>query len=92
MTNNSTSTPKAWAPQFLGALVVVAGAGYLADSFARILIPDFQFTIGLFTFVGEALLIVWLIMRAIKGFDSDGERPGGKAAEPRFAPPTPVAP
>jgi hypothetical protein len=79
-------------PRLLGALVVVAGGGYLADSFARILIPDFDFTIGLFTFVGEALLIVWLIMRAIKGFVSDGESPGGQVAEPRFAPATPVAP
>jgi hypothetical protein len=45
-------------PGFLGVLVVVAGGGYLADSFTRILVPDFAFTFSLFTFVGEALLIV----------------------------------
>ncbi len=60
-------------PRFLGVLVVVAGAGYLADTFARILVSDFEFNISLFTFVGEALLIFWLIWRAIKGFPSETE-------------------
>ena len=58
-------------PRFLGVLVVIAGAGYLADSFTRILLPDFDFTFSLFTFVGEALLIVWLLLRAIKGFAAE---------------------
>ena len=58
-------------PMFLGALVAVAGGGYLADSFTRILIPDFEFTFSLFTFVGEALLIVWLLWRAVRGFPSE---------------------
>lgn len=57
-------------PRFVGALVVVAGAGYLADSFTRILLPDLGVTFSLFTFVGEALLIFWLIARAVKGFPS----------------------
>jgi hypothetical protein len=55
-------------PRFLGVLVVIAGGGYLVDSFGMILIPDYAFTISTFTFVGEALLIVWLFWRAIKGF------------------------
>jgi hypothetical protein len=54
-------------PRFLGALVVVAGTGYLADSFGRILVPGYTLTISTFTFVGEALLIVWLFKLAIKG-------------------------
>ena len=56
-------------PRFLGVLVVIAGGGYLADSFTRILVPDFVFTFSVFTFVGEASLIVWLFYRAIKGFN-----------------------
>ena len=56
-------------PRFLGVLVVIAGGGYLADTFTRILVPDFAFTFSEFTFVGEALLIVWLFYRAIKGFN-----------------------
>lgn len=56
-------------PRFLGVLVVIAGAGYLADTFTRILVPDFAFTFSVYTFVGEPLLIVWLFYRAIKGFN-----------------------
>ena len=62
-------------PRFLGVLVVIAGAGYLADTFTRILIPDFAFTFSVYTFVGEPLLIVWLFYRAIKGFASESESP-----------------
>jgi len=69
-------------PKFLGVLVVIAGGGYLADSFAAILTPDFGFTFSLFTFVGEALLIVWLLMRAIKGFAPEAENRDGSAVEP----------
>ena len=54
-------------PKFLGALVVLAGAGYLADSFGAILVPHYTLTISVFTFLGEALLIVWLFKLAIKG-------------------------
>lgn len=64
-------------PRFLGVLVVVAGGGYLADSFSRILAPDFEFTFSLFTFVGEALLILWLIGRAVTGFPSQRQVDGG---------------
>ena len=54
-------------PRFLGALVILAGTGYLADSFGRILVPGYTVTISTFTFVGEALLIVWLFKLAING-------------------------
>jgi hypothetical protein len=79
-------------PRFLGVLVVVAGGGYLADTFTRILVPDFELTFSLFTFVGEALLIFWLLMRAIKGFAPDEGGPGGQVAEPSLAQSAMVAP
>ena len=79
-------------PRFLGVLVVVAGVGYVADTFARILVSDFEFNISLFTFVGEALLIFWLIWRAIKGFPSETEPNGEQLTEPRLAVPSKVAP
>lgn len=73
-------------PRFLGVLVAIAGGGYLADSFTRILTPDFGVTFSVFTFVGEALLIFWLFWRAIKGFPSDtqpseSESPNGQVTE-----------
>jgi hypothetical protein len=77
----------AYFPRFLGVLVVIAGGGYLADSFTRILVPDFS----LFTFVGEALLIFWLFWRAIKGFPSESESPSAQVTErPLTQPTTPV--
>jgi hypothetical protein len=54
-------------PRFLGALVILAGTGYLADSLGRILVPGYTLTISTFTFVGEVLLIVWLLKLAIRG-------------------------
>ena len=64
-------------PKFLGVLVMIAGGGYLFDAFGTILVPDFALSIGMFTFVGEALLIFWLFMRAIKGFPSEATKLGG---------------
>ncbi len=52
---------------------------------------DFAFTFSLFTFVGEALLILWLIGRAIKGFPSESESTGGQVTDSALAQPAPVA-
>ena len=73
-------------PRFLGVLVAIAGVGYLADTFARILVPNFDFTFSLITFVGEPLLILWLFWRAAKGFRSESESSAG----PMVAEPAPV--
>jgi hypothetical protein len=78
-------------PRFLGVLVAIAGGGYLADSFTRILVPDFAFTFSIFTFVGEALLIVWLFWRAARGFPSASESVAEPAARPALAQSTTVA-
>jgi len=66
----------AYFPRFLGILVVIAGGGYLIDSFGKILIPNYALNIAAFTFVGEVLLIFWLFWRAIKGFPSEAGIPG----------------
>lgn len=79
-------------PSFLGGLVAVAGVGYLADTFTRILIPDFDFTFSLFTFVGEALLIIWLIVRAIKGFPYPSESFTGQVTATHLEQPANRAP
>ena len=79
-------------PRFLGLLVVIAGCGYLADTFTRILVPDFGFTFSEFTFVGEALLIFWLFLRAIKGFPSESESSGARVTGQRLTQPTSLVP
>lgn len=58
----------------LGALLFVAGVGYLIDSLGEILVPGYTVSLALFTFVGEVLLIVWLVWVAIRGLPSDFER------------------
>lgn len=55
------------APRLLAALVVLAGAGYLADSIGTSFVAGYALTLSTFTFVGEALLIFWLFWRAARG-------------------------
>jgi hypothetical protein len=71
-------------PRVLGALVILAGTGYLADSFGTILVPGYSLTVSTFTFVGEALLIVWLFWIAIKA--------PRRSESPRTAAPAPARP
>jgi hypothetical protein len=56
-------------PKWLGILVGIASVGYLVDSFGKFLIPNYNLTVSTFTFVGEFLLIFWLLWKGIKGFD-----------------------
>jgi len=39
--------------------------GYLLDSFLLILFPDFGVTFSEFTFLGEVLLPLWLLIKGV---------------------------
>ncbi len=52
--------------RILGILVALSGVGYLVDSLGKILVPGYSFTISTFTFVGEAVLMVWLLWRGMR--------------------------
>jgi hypothetical protein len=52
--------------KILGVLVVIAGLGYLADSFTGLLLPNVAVTISMFTFIGELILAIWLLVKGIK--------------------------
>lgn len=67
----------AYAPRLLGVLVGLAGVGYLGDSFGKILVPNYALTISIVTFVGEALLMLWLLWRAFRGFPASSESIAG---------------
>jgi hypothetical protein len=52
----------------LGILVVAAGLGYLVDGCGKVLVPNYSLTIAMYTFVGEPLLMFWLLWKGIRGF------------------------
>jgi ABC-type multidrug transport system fused ATPase/permease subunit len=52
-----------YVPRTLGVLLAVAGGGYLVDTFAGLLVADYGFSVSAFTFIGEALLMLWLLVR-----------------------------
>lgn len=57
-------------PKWLGILLAIAGLGYLVDSFGRFLAPGYNTSVAMFTFVGEVVLIFWLLW---KGFTTRAE-------------------
>jgi hypothetical protein len=52
-------------PKIIGALLIVAGFGYLIDSFILFFVPDFGITFSLFTFLGELLITFWLLIKGV---------------------------
>lgn len=64
-----------YVPRWLGVLLIVAAGGYLFDSVAAILVGDAAPSIAMFTFLGEVLLAVWLLVRG-RRLGSVGPRTG----------------
>jgi hypothetical protein len=56
-----------------GILLVVAGLGYLIDGFGTVLVPNYSIDMAQFTFVGEAALMFWLLIKGTRKDFSDGE-------------------
>ena len=56
-------------PKILGVLIVIASLGYLVDSFGKFLVPNYSANIGMFTFFGELLLMLWLLWAGVRGLD-----------------------
>jgi Domain of unknown function (DUF4386) len=54
-------------PKWLGFLLEITAFGYLADGFGKLMIPNYTISIAMFTFVGEVLLIFWLLWLGLKG-------------------------
>ena len=53
-----------YVPRLLGVLLVIAGLGYAADSLGVVLSSGTWTNISSFTFLGEFLLALWLVIRA----------------------------
>ena len=52
-------------PRWIGVLLIIGGFGYLIDSAIFFLLPDVDVTIAQFTFVGEVLLPLWLLIKGV---------------------------
>lgn len=52
-----------YVPNVVGGLLVLAGLGYIVDNFAVVLLEGYSFELTMFTFVGEVVLLVWLLYR-----------------------------
>lgn len=55
-----------YVPRILGVLLVIAGGGYLIDSFGRLVVAGYSANVSAFTFVGEAALLLWLLVKGRK--------------------------
>ena len=53
-----------YVPRLLGALIAISGLGYAADSLGAVLSQGSWTDISAFTFIGEFLLALWLLIRA----------------------------
>ncbi len=52
-------------PRILGILLMIGCLGYLIDSITFFLFPNFGVTISQFTFIGEVLLPLWLLIKGV---------------------------
>jgi hypothetical protein len=60
-------------PRFLGILLIITGFGYLIDSFAHILLPNytdyetiFLMIVAIPGIIGEISLMIWLLIKGVK--------------------------
>jgi len=60
-------------PKILGVLLIIASFGYLIDSSGKLLSPSYDANIALFTFIGELLLIFWLLIKGARIPDQSKE-------------------
>lgn len=67
-------------PRIVGALLIVAGAGYLADVVLATMMPNAPFVLSEFTFVGELLLMGWLLVRGVNATAWNERADGTRAA------------
>ncbi len=52
-------------PRILGVLLMIGCFGYLIDSATFFLFPNFDASIAQFTFIGELLLPLWLLIKGV---------------------------
>ena len=69
-------------PRIFGVLLVIAGLGYLVDGFGAVLVPGYALDVTRFTFVGEAALMFWLLIKGSRKDFSRGKADPGLQLDP----------
>lgn len=64
-----------YVPTLLGVLLVIAGLGYAVDGLGTVLVADYSLQVAVVTFVGEVVLIGWLLLRGRRVSVDSGESP-----------------
>ena len=52
--------------KILGILLILASLGYLLDGFGKLFSSNYDISIAMFTFIGEVILIFWLLIKGRK--------------------------
>ena len=52
-------------PRIIGVLLIIAGVGYILDSVALFILPELNIDISQFTFIGELLWLLWLLIKGV---------------------------
>lgn len=65
-------------PRILGVLLIIAAVGYMTDSFADFLLPNYADYVDLMTYIvfipaviGELALILWLLVRGVRNVQTE---------------------
>lgn len=53
-------------PKIIGVFLTIAGLGYVVDSLLRFLMPGYTMALSSYTFIGELMIIFWLLFRGAK--------------------------
>jgi hypothetical protein len=62
----SVAVTPGFIPRVINVLVAIAGVGYPIDSFGNLLYPTYAFELASVTFVGEVVLMIWLLVFAAR--------------------------
>ncbi|PHS15331.1 MAG: hypothetical protein COA86_14020 [Kangiella sp.] len=52
-------------PKTIGLMMVIAGLGYIVDVFNWLVFPELKFGFSEFTFIGEIVLPLWLLIKGV---------------------------
>jgi hypothetical protein len=58
--------------RIVAVLLIIAGAGYLVDGLGTLLSPAYALELGMYTFAGEVVFILWLLIRGGRSGDVSG--------------------